>query len=80
MQPEDDGTADELVDTNDEEADEDDEDDGDEVTEQTAETPINTSSEDARHAELIKLQEEIDDLETAIEGLSDYYKIVDRPR
>ena len=53
-------------------------DDGDDVTEETTDTPINTSSEDARQAELMKLQEEIEDLETAIDGLGDHYQIVDR--
>lgn len=53
-------------------------DDGDDVTEDTTDPPINTSSEDARVAELIKLQEEIEELETAIDGLGDYYRIVDR--
>lgn len=53
-------------------------DDGEEGTEETTETPANTSSEDARHAELIKLQEEIEDLESAIDGLGDHYQIVDR--
>ncbi|SNX82707.1 related to CDC7 - protein kinase [Melanopsichium pennsylvanicum] len=56
----------------------DDTDDGDEATEETTDTHINTSSEDAKHAELIKLQEEIEDLENAIQGLGDHYHIIDR--
>ncbi|CDR88036.1 related to CDC7-protein kinase [Sporisorium scitamineum] len=53
-------------------------DEGDELTEGTTDPPVNTSSEDAKHAQLVKLQEEIEDLENAIDGLSDYYQIVDR--
>ncbi|SPO22360.1 related to CDC7 - protein kinase [Ustilago trichophora] len=69
LHPEDDGTADEAAEATD---------DADEGIEETTETPIETSSEDARQAELIKLQEEIEDLETAIDGLGEHYQIVDR--
>ncbi|GAC96924.1 likely protein kinase [Pseudozyma hubeiensis SY62] len=65
----DDATADEVAETSD---------DADDATEDTTYPPLNTSSDDARHAELVKLQEEIQDLETSIDGLSDYYRIVDR--
>ncbi len=60
------------------EEDEDTADDGDNATEETTDPPINTSSEDARHAELLKLQEEINEMETAIDGLGEHYQIVDR--
>ncbi|TKY89176.1 hypothetical protein EX895_001707 [Sporisorium graminicola] len=53
-------------------------DEADELTEGTTDPIITTSSEDAKQAEFIKLQEEIEDLENAIDGLSDYYRIVDR--
>ena len=53
-------------------------DEADDLTEGTSDPPVDTSSEDAKHAELVKLQEEIEDLENAIDGLSDYYQIVDR--
>lgn len=52
--------------------------DAEDVEDETTDAPTNTSSEDARYLEQLKLQEEIEDLETAIDGLSDYYKIVDR--
>ncbi|EST06103.1 Protein kinase domain protein [Kalmanozyma brasiliensis GHG001] len=53
-------------------------DDGDDATEETTDPPVNTSSEDARHAEFLKLQEEIHEMESAIEGLGEHYQIVDR--
>jgi cell division control protein 7 len=49
-----------------------------EEEEDVPETSMTTSSDDARYSEMLKLHDEIEDLESAIDGLSDYYKIVDR--